>query len=152
MATIKIKRSGDFFNLMRSYKIFIDGHFAGKIYNGKSLEFPTTAGQHVVVAKIDWCSSPDCSISIDSDETKALTVGSFKYGSWLMILGIALIPLLPLLGSLTGFGHKIFFLMPIILLPFYYMTFGRKKYLTLKETAGADSPRWRKFSDSVTCA
>ena len=139
MATINIKRSSEIFNLMRSYKIFVDGHLVGEISSGEILEVPTTAGQHVVTAKIDWCSSPDCSISIDSDETKELTVSNFKNGRWLMILGIALIPLLPFLGSITGFSQKIYFLLPIIiLLPLYYITFGHKKYLTLRETQSDD--------------
>jgi len=106
MATIKIKRTSQFVNMARNYEIFIDGHFVGKIANGKTAEFPVTAGKHTVVAKIDWCTSPEILIEIGTDEIKHLTVGGFN--SWLIF-----IPFFPI--------HSI--------------TSGRKKYLTLKETS-----------------
>lgn len=133
MATIKIQRTNELFNAARNYKIFIDGQFVGKIANGATKEFPTNAGQHTVTAKMDWCSSPNVSIDIDTNETIHLSVGFFKYGR-LMLLGIVIIPFFPMLKVITGLGNTIYFFMPIFLLPFYYITFGRKKYLTLSET------------------
>ena len=134
MATIKIKRTNESFNAARNYKIFIDGQFVGEIANRATKEFPTTAGQHTVTAKLDWCGSPNVSIDIDTNETIHLSVGCFKYGGWLMLLGIGILPFFPALKVITGLGNTINFFIPIVLLPFYYITFGRKKYLTLSET------------------
>ena len=74
MATIKIKRKTEWLNWARSYKIFIDGHFVGKIANGETKEFPTTVGQHTVTAKIDLFSSPNIFIDVEINEIKDLTV------------------------------------------------------------------------------
>jgi len=133
--TIKIKRTNEFINMARNYKIFIDGQFVGKIANGATKDFPTTSGQHTVIAKIDWCSSPSISVDISTNETKYLIVGNFKYGSWLMFIGLILICFLPMLRVIFGFGYATYFLlMPVVLLLCCYITFGRKKYLTLIET------------------
>ena len=135
MATIKIKRTSELVNMARNYRIFIDKQFVGKIANGATKEFPTTAGYHTVTAKIDWCSSPNISININTNETKYLTVGNFKYGSWLVLLGLGIVVLLFMLKGIFGFSYALnFFLIPIFLLFFYYITIGRKKYLTLSET------------------
>jgi len=134
MATLKIKRTSDWVYMARNYKIYIDGHFVGKISNGATEEFPITDGQHTVRVKIDWYSSPDIFINIDTNETKHLTVGSFKYSNWVMLLGLGIIGLHSILKGVTGFGYTIFLLIPFFLFLFYYSTIGRKKYLTLAET------------------
>jgi len=137
MATIKIKRTTGWVDMARNYEIFIDGHFVGKLANGTSEEFPITIGKHTVTAKIDWCSSPNLFIDIGIDEIKHLTVSSFKY-SWLMFLGIGTIAFFPLLQRIVGLGYAAFILLPIFLLSVYYITIGRKKYLTLRETTSED--------------
>ena len=119
-------------NMARSYKIFIDGEFVGKISNGATAEFPVTAGKRTVTAKIDWCSSPTVSVEVGTDETKHLTVGCFK-NSWLFYLVLANTGFLPALSRVVGFTYAIILLMPPFLFLIYYTTFGRKKYLTLKE-------------------
>ena len=131
MATIKIKRKSHLMNMARNYKIFIDGEFVGKISNGATAEFPVTAGKHTVTAKIDWCSSPTVSVEVGTDETKRLTVGGFKY-NWLIFLWIAGVVLLSFV-RIVDFHYPTLLLLPPFLLATYYTTFGRKKYLTLKE-------------------
>lgn len=59
MATISITRPCEISNSLRDYIIFIDGHKAENIANGKTKDFETTPGVHLITAKIDWCSSPD---------------------------------------------------------------------------------------------
>ena len=139
MATIEIKRRNELFNMARNYKIFIDGQFVGKISNGATKKFPTTAGQHTVTAKIDWCGSPNISINTNADETKCLTIGSYKYSGWLILSGFGMIVFLPILKGIMGFSYANYLLIPIFLLPFYYITIGRKKYLTLSETTSHDT-------------
>ena len=134
MATLKIKRTNEWVNMARNYKIYIDGQFVGRISNGATKEFPITAGQHTVRAKIDWCSSPDIFINIDTNEIEHLTVGSFKYSNWIMLLGLVTIGLHPLLKVLAGFGYTIILLIPLFLFHVYYITIGRNKYLSLSET------------------
>ena len=134
MATIKIKRKDELFYASRNYKIFIDGQFVGKIANGATKEFSTTAGRHTVFAKIDWGSSPNVSIDIDTNDTVHLSLGFFKYSGLLFLSGTVIIPFFPVLKVITGLDNTLYFFIPILLLTFYCVTFGRKKFLTLSKT------------------
>ena len=133
MATIRLKRTSEFNNRMRDYKIFIDGQQVGTIANGETKDFPTTVGQHTVTAKIDWCSSPEISIELKENQTSNLKVGGFKYGQILMPVGLGLIILHFILSKFADFEYTIFLVAPLFLLMVYYLTIGRKKYLTLED-------------------
>ena len=133
MAIIRLKRTSEFNNRMRDYKIFIDGQQVGRIANGETKDFPATEGQHTVTAKIDWCSSPDILVDINENQTKNLKVGGFRYGQILMPFGLGLIVLHFILSNFADFENTIFLVTPLFILIFYYLTIGRKKYLTLEE-------------------
>jgi hypothetical protein len=133
MATIRLKRTSEYNNRMRDYKIFIDGQQVGTIANGEIKDFPTTVGQHIVTAKVDWCSSPDISIDINDNQIKNLKVGGFRNGQFLMPIGLGLIILHFILSKFAYFDYTIFLVAPLFLLLVYYLTIGRKKYLTLIE-------------------
>jgi len=133
MATIKIERASEYNNRMRGYKILIDGQQAGAIASGETKEFSTTAGQHTVTAKIDWCSSPNISIDINDKETKRLKVGGFKNSNWLMPLAGGIIALHFILKLTLNIEYAIFLVIPVCILLVYFLTFGRKQYLTLEE-------------------
>jgi hypothetical protein len=133
MATIRLKRTSEYNNRMRDYKIFIDGQQIGTIANGETKDFPVTVGQHIVTAKVDWCSSPDLSVDINDNQTKNLKVGGFRNGQFLMPIGLGLIVLHFILSRFTDFEYTIFLVAPLFLLLVYYLTIGRKKYLTLDE-------------------
>lgn len=132
MATIKIKRTSEYNNRIRDYKIFIDGQEAGTIANGETKDFDTTVGQHIVTAKIDWCSSPNISINVKENQSCNLIVGGFRFGKLLMPLGIGLIVLHFILSKYADFDYFMFLILPIPVLFIYYVTLGRKKYLTLE--------------------
>ena len=133
MTTIRLKRTSEYNNRIRDYKIFIDGQQVGTIANGETKEFPTSVGQHIITAKIDWCSSPDISIELKENQTISLKVGGFKYGQILMPIGLGLIVLHFMLSKFADFDYTIFLVAPLFLLMVYYLTIGRKKYLTLEE-------------------
>lgn len=133
MATIKIQRTSEYNNRMRNYQIFIDGQKTGIIANGQTMEFTTSPGQHTIMAKIDWCSSPDLLIHINDNETKNLKVGSFKHANWIMPIGAGIIALHFILKMTMGFNYVLFLVFPVSLILLYYITFGRKKFLTLTE-------------------
>lgn len=95
----------------------------------------TTPGRHVVKAKIDWCSSPEVMVELNEHEAKQLKVGGFKHGNWLMPFGIAVIVVHFLLKMTTGFYWFIFLMAPTLVAMLYYLTIGRKKFLTLGEVA-----------------
>jgi hypothetical protein len=133
MATIKIIRTKEYSNLLRNYKIFIDGQSVGTIANGESKEINLTVGQHIVSSKIDWCSSPDILVDIKDNQTKILNVGAFKYGQYIMPIILGLIVLNGIMSNFVDFDYTVFLVMPMVLFLIYYLTIGRNRYLTLSE-------------------
>ena len=103
MPKLIIQRPNEFINRFREYVIYIDGKNIGSIANGKIKEFDVTSGSHSLVAKIDWCSSPEINFEITDTKAKIFSVGGFTSA------------------------------VPLFLSLLYYLTIGRKKYLTLKE-------------------
>ena len=134
MATIKLRRTNEFVNKLRDYQIYVDGQKIGTIANGETKDFQTTEGQHTVVAKIDWASSPEFIFNLDNNQTKHLSVGGFKNASWLMPVGILLIFIVYGVSNVFDVYWPIVIGLPCFIILVYYLSFGRKKYLTLKET------------------
>ena len=133
MATIIINRTSEYNNRLRDYQIFLDGKKIGAIANGQTKEFETTSGRHTIIAKIDWCSSPEISVTLNDFEKKELTVGGFKNGNWIMPIAMGIIVLNFILRLAFHFEYGIILLIPAFILLLYYLTVGQKKYLTLTE-------------------
>jgi hypothetical protein len=131
MPTIQIHRSNEYNNRMRDYQIFIDGQKAGTIANGETRDFPTTAGPHTITANVDWCSSPDLSVDVRENQPAIVKVGGFRFGRILMPIGLVLIALHFILAFLADFRYTIFLLVPIFLVQVYYLTVGRRNYLSI---------------------
>ena len=133
MATFIINRTSEYLNRGRRYGIYVDGKEMGKMVNGETKEFNVSPGQHSVFAKIDWCSSETLSIDLNDQETKTLKVGGFKNGNWMMPVGFILLVLSYVLNLLFSVAYLFYLVIPLFLISLYYITFGRKKYLTLSE-------------------
>jgi len=133
MANIKIQRTSEYINLMRDYRLFIDGQKIGTIANGKTKEFEITAGQHSIVAKIDWCSSPELTFDLNDTDTKTVLIGGFKNSNWIMPLTIVIIVLCFVLTYAFDSDYLLIPIIPIFLIMSYYLTIGRKNYLTMTE-------------------
>ncbi len=133
MAKIIIQRTNEVNNRFRNYNIYIDDKFMGKIANGQSVEFEMTDETHMVEARIDWCSSPTIIVSKKGREAKTIQVGGFKYAKWLMPVTLGIIGLHALFSNFFNFDYFMFLILPAFLFIIYYLTIGRKKYLTIKE-------------------
>ena len=133
MPTIRIQRTSEFQNLLRDYKLVIDGYEVGRIANGETKDFTTSIGQHTVTAKIDWCSSNDLVVDVRDNEVKILKLSGFKNDKWLFAI-IFVIMMLNLVLSVTfKFDIRVSLIFILFLLFLYTITIGRKKYLLLKE-------------------
>jgi hypothetical protein len=133
MPKLVIKRSSEYNNSLRNYGIYIDGEKADTIANGETKELTITTGRHTLYFKIDWCSSPEVSFDITDSDIKSVLVGGFKNGSWMVPAAGGIILLSYLLERLFGIYYLFFLAIPAFLVIVYYITIGRKKYLTLKE-------------------
>jgi hypothetical protein len=133
MATIKIRRTNDYINSIRKYHLFIDGEKIGSISNEQTIGFEVPAGRHSVIARIDWCSSPELFIELHDNDSKLLLVGGFKNGKVIMPLIIMILALALVLPNAPYTYWKIFLILPPVLFLLYFLTLGRKKFLTLRE-------------------
>lgn len=133
MAVIVINRTSEYINRLRDYGVYIDGRKVGTIANGETKEFNLSSGHHSVFAKIDWCTSPTLSVNISDVDTKYLKVGGFKNAKWLMPISLILIVLSYVAYRFFDFEYLIYLGVPVFLIMVYYMTIGRKQYLTLTE-------------------
>ncbi|MBS1783052.1 MAG: hypothetical protein JSS78_08290 [Bacteroidetes bacterium] len=86
MATLRIQRNNEFINKARNYCIYVDGQKAGTIANGETKDFIVTSGQHQVVAKIDWCSSPTIFVNATDADTCAYKIGTILFDELLAMM------------------------------------------------------------------
>ena len=133
MPALKIYRESEHSNKLRNYKIFIDGEFVGTIADGETLDFPISYGNHTVMASIDWCGSPDVEVTLSENEIKKMKISSFKIPIKFLPMGIILFILSFILTTYFKFTWALLLLTPLPMIPLYYVTFGRKKYLSLIE-------------------
>ena len=133
MTTIKLYRTNEYNNRIRDYKIYVNKELIGTISNGESKEFNIKPGTQEIYAKIDWCYSPTLKIELNENETINLKVGGFKNGKWIMPLSFTLILIHFTLSYLFEFDYLLYLIFPIFFLMIYYITLGRKNYLTLNK-------------------
>jgi|ERR1039458_2379285 hypothetical protein len=133
MATLTINRTREYLNRLRDYGVYIDGIKVGTVANGETKTFTVSSGHHLILTKIDWCSSPLLSIDITENEEKIVKVGGFKHGSWLMPTTLIIIILSYFFKLKYDLNYLFYLVIPVFLLLIFYLTLGRKKYLTLIE-------------------
>jgi len=133
MAKIILQRTSEYVNRMRDYKIYLDGLKIGTIANGETKQFEINTGQHSIIAKIDWCCSPEINTTFSENETKSLKVGGFKNGNWIMPVGLILIVIVLFLDKYFDNLWALLLELPPFAILVYYLTIGRRNYLTLTE-------------------
>lgn len=135
MPKLIINRTSEWANRARKIKVFLDGQYIDSISNGKTKEFNIESGSHVLQTKIDWCGSEKFTINILKNESKTVELSSFEHAKWIMPLATIISFLYLALSYIYNINPYIFL---IIILPagiyyFYHLTFGRMKYLKLKD-------------------
>ena len=120
---------------MRDFKIYVDKTKIGRIENGKTVEFELEAGIHKLNSKIDWCSSKTLEFEIKENETKIFELSSFKYSKLIAPI-LLVISLFYIVGKIE-FSTDLNFLSILGIItfcyPFYFLTFGKNRYLRLTE-------------------
>ncbi|MEB3343631.1 hypothetical protein [Okeania sp.] len=90
---LKLKRDSGSVDLLRAYKVVLDGNIIGYIKNGEEREFDIAEGNHDLFLKIDWCRSNVLSFK-DNANTVNFECGSSCRG-WKAFLVIIYIIFLP---------------------------------------------------------
>ena len=79
MAIVRVTRRNLYPDILRNYRILIDGVYRGNIGRHEITEYEVCNGNHTVCAKIDWCGSNEIDISVN-DSVAEVEVGSSLMG------------------------------------------------------------------------
>lgn len=99
---IEVTRPKQFADMARDYRLLVDGHEIAAIKRGTTQKITLPEGSKTLTAVIDWCSSPELSVS-DIHSGKIVVKNSFS----------------------SNFFKGLF-------LSFYYITFGKDRYLKIE--------------------
>jgi len=121
--------------MARNYGIYLNQKKVGTIGNGQTKEFEIDSGIYEINAKIDWCRSQTLEFEVTNNENKTFEIGGFKYGNYIMPMGLGLILIYFLLTYILEIEFKFLISIALIgpLFLLYYITFGKNRYLRLIE-------------------
>ena len=74
MSILKISSKRELLNILRSYKVYVDGKLVGKVQNGKIQNFELEPGSHKVYAKLDFFKSNEIEILINENEVTEINL------------------------------------------------------------------------------
>lgn len=74
MATVEFYRPPKWSDLLRAYKILIDGHQVGTVRRGRRLSIDVSPGRHVAQARIDWTGSEELEFDVAAGSLMVLWV------------------------------------------------------------------------------
>jgi hypothetical protein len=128
-------------NRLRRYDLLLDGKTVGKIKNDEIIELDISEGRHTLKGSIDWCTSNELDFNVSEGEIKYLKISGFKHSGWIMpTLSVILLFHMLVLQRVFRRMHaellnNLFFAFIIAcgLFLLYLFTFGRKKYLWIRE-------------------
>lgn len=135
MAVIKIQRGSGYVDKIRNYKVFINNKQIGVISEGEIKEYNVSSGTHIISTKIDWAGSKDIIVDLKENDVINLKVENYTAKHWLIsVYFIAFITLVHIVLFITiDFQYTSLLFIPVLAIMGYYLTFGRNKYLTLKQ-------------------
>src|SRR5438105_2345668 len=68
MPGIAIKRANEFADMVRSYKVELDGEVVGKVKSGETFSYELPSGMHSLKLRIDWKGSNTVAFEISDGE------------------------------------------------------------------------------------
>lgn len=135
MGKLIISRRKEWSNRGRKFKIFINDENVDYIENGEVKELNLEPGINKVLFKVDWCSSQEIDLEISDEKAKTIEVSGFKIGRWMYPLFYALLAAYFIIKVAFNVYLKelMYPVIPLTLIILYYVSFGRKKYIEIKE-------------------
>jgi len=135
MTKLIITRTSEWNNKAREFGIYLNDKKIGVIDDGEKKEFEIESGIYKINGKIDWCKSQKIEFEIAENESKEIEISGYKYGH--LAMGITLAIILIYFLVLNIFDLNWNFLIYIagvgFLYPMYYITFGKNRYLRMRE-------------------
>ena len=133
MAKFIVTRPGEWMNMARRYRIYVDEQKIGTVSNNEIKEFDIAPGIHTFKAKVDWCGSKDISFYISEGETKTIQITSFGYKYHFILITACIFVLHFILYFFFGIDYVVWALAPFMPIILYFITFGRNRYLAISE-------------------
>jgi len=81
---ISIKRPAQNVDMVRRYRLYIDGKRVGAIKRDATFDMDVAAGEHTLVARLDWVRSNFLTVTIREDEVTEIEVGANARGVQLL--------------------------------------------------------------------
>jgi hypothetical protein len=73
-ATIVLRRErGRYRDVLRSYRVMVDGKAVAKIKRGQIVTLPIPSGPHEIFLQVDWCRSPSVEVDARAGEMIAMS-------------------------------------------------------------------------------
>lgn len=147
MPTLIVKRSNNWINHFRKYKIYVNGEMIGKIANANTNEFKVPNGNIEIKAKIDWCHSKEINLSMFDDNSKSIKISTFKYSDHLVIGYIITFCIYFFSDLFFDFSNKILNVITVayslILMTtlIYYLTIGRRSLIKITDISNENTRR-----------
>jgi len=83
---VRLKRASEIADMLRTYKIVLDGNEVGTIRRGKEVTLEVAPGPHRMWLRIDWCESN--ALEFVSDATPLEFECGSNFAGWRAFLGI----------------------------------------------------------------
>lgn len=133
MATIIIKRQGEFRSVFNDFHIILDGKNVGTISKGQTKEFKVVSGQHELKAEIAWCSSPMVSFTVSEDEKKEYIVQVDEFNKLTVLFTTLVIGVFMVVNWILNLNkiYNVFLYCAVLLFVIYNTIIRRNKYLNI---------------------
>lgn len=135
MTKLIITRTSEWNNKAREFGIYLNDKKIGVIADGEKKEFNIETGVYKINGKIDWCKSQEIEFDIAENESKEIEISGYKYGHLIIIISLTIMLVYFLARNVLDVDFKIL-IYPVavgILYPMYYLTFGKNRYLRIRE-------------------
>lgn len=87
MSTLRLTRSAQFADLLRSYKIFVNDREVGALARGSVLEVEVPSGPLTIQARIDWGRSEPLVVEAAPKQRIEIQVSN-HWGAWLALWAV----------------------------------------------------------------
>lgn len=75
MSQIQLKRGKAWQDMLREYRVLVDGKHVASIGEKSEVTVPITPGKHVVQLSVDWCTSPKVEVTVEQGQTLPMGCG-----------------------------------------------------------------------------
>ncbi|MCP9200011.1 hypothetical protein MKO06_08840 [Gramella sp. GC03-9] len=140
MPKLLIRRNTEWANKMRTFDLYLNGVQFSRIKHNQILSFEVPEGEYQLIAKMGWCGSKPLYINLKEGELKNVEITGFMWSTYLFPVTMVICSLYFIIYLKYGINSLFLGTLMMMLFGywFFYISFGRHQYLTLKELPDFD--------------